>query len=110
MLLSKDAKFTITEKKTCKRREVRINKEFQKHIKDLENRLGYVDNNLRYIKVIQALKYWLEKFADLLSNNQALQREYQATYLSYFYTGCGFSFYDRVCNSILEYKYGNRPF
>ena len=57
-----------------------------KHIKDLENRLGYVDNNLRYIKVIQALKYWLEKFADLLSNNQALQREYQATYLSYFYT------------------------
>jgi len=81
-----------------------------KHIKDLESRLGYVDNNLRYIKVIQALKYWLEKFADLLSNNQALQREYQATYLSYFYTGCGFSFYDRVCNSILEYKYGNRPF
>ena len=69
-----------------------------KHIKDLENRLGHVDNNLRYIKVIQALKYWLEKFADLLSNNQALQEEYQAT------------FYDRVCNSILEYKYGNRPF
>ena len=63
-----------------------------KHIKDLENRLGYVDNNLRYIKVIQALKYWLEKFADLLSNNQALQREYQATYLSYFYTGCVFPF------------------
>ena len=81
-----------------------------KHIKDLENRLGYVDNNLRYIKVIQALKYWLEKFAELLSNIQALQREYQASYLSYFYTGCGFSFYDRVCNSILEYKYGNRPF
>ena len=26
-----------------------------KHIKDLESRLGYVDNNLRYIKVIQAL-------------------------------------------------------
>ena len=45
------------------------------HIKDLENRLGYVDNNLRYIKVIQALKYWLEKFAELLSNNQALQIE-----------------------------------
>ena len=34
MLLSNDAKFTITEKKTSKRREVRINKEFQKHIKD----------------------------------------------------------------------------
>lgn len=34
MLLSKNAKFTITEKKTSKRREVRINKGFQKHIKD----------------------------------------------------------------------------
>lgn len=34
MLLDKDAKFVITEKKTGKRREVRINKEFQKHIKD----------------------------------------------------------------------------
>ena len=29
MLLNKDARFTITEKKTSKRREVRINKEFQ---------------------------------------------------------------------------------
>lgn len=34
MLLDKDAKFVIIEKKTGKRREVRINKEFQKHIKD----------------------------------------------------------------------------
>jgi integrase len=30
MLLNKEAKFSITEKKTGKRREVRINKEFQK--------------------------------------------------------------------------------
>ena len=61
-----------------------------KHIRNLENRLGEVDNNLR--------------------NNQELQREYQAIYHRYFYTGCGFSFYDRICNSILDYKYGNRPF
>ena len=26
------------------------------HIRDLERRLGEVDNNLRYIKVVQALK------------------------------------------------------
>ena len=71
------------------------------HIRDLENRLGEVDNNLRYIKVVQALK---------LRNSQELQREYQATYHRYFYTGCGFSFYDRICNSILDYKYGNKPF
>lgn len=80
------------------------------HIRDLENRLGEVDNNLRYIKVVQALKHSLDKLDDMLRNNQELQREYQATYHSYFYTGCGFSCYDRICNSILDYKYGNRPF
>ena len=31
------------------------------HIRELETRLGEVDNNLRYIKVVQALKYSLEK-------------------------------------------------
>ena len=80
------------------------------HIRDLENRLGEVDNNLRYIKVVQALKHSLDKLDNMLRNNQELQRTYQAIYLSYFYTGCGFSFYDRVCNSILDYKYGNKPF
>ena len=34
MLLNKEAKFVLLEKKTGKRREVKINKEFQKHIKD----------------------------------------------------------------------------
>ena len=34
MLLNKEAKFVLIEKKTGKRREVKINKEFQKHIKD----------------------------------------------------------------------------
>lgn len=80
------------------------------HIRDLETRLGEVDNNLRYIKVVQALKHSLEKLDNMLKDNTSLQREYQATYLSYFYTGCGFSFYERVCNSILEYQYENRAF
>mgnify|MGYP004438869299 FL=1 len=80
------------------------------HIRELESRLGEVDNNLRYIKVVQALKHSLEKLDNILKDNTALQREYQAIYLSYFYTGCEFSFYDRVCNSILDYKYGNKPF
>lgn len=62
------------------------------HIRDLENRLGEVDNNLRYIKVVQALKHSLDKLDDMLRNNQELQREYQAIYHRYFYTGCGFSF------------------
>ena len=80
------------------------------HIRDLENRLGEIDNNLRYIKVVQALKHSLDKLDNMIKDNQELQHKYQVTYHSYFYTGCGFSFYDRVCNSILDYKYGNRPF
>lgn len=79
-------------------------------IKELETRLGEVDNNLKYIKVIQALKHSLDKLDDMLKDNTTLQKEYQAIYLSYFHTGCGFSFYDKVRNSILEYQYGNRPF
>ena len=58
------------------------------HIRELEARLGEVDNNLRYIKVVQALKHSLEKLDNMLKDNTALQREYQAIYLSYFYTGC----------------------
>ena len=46
------------------------------HIKDLENRLGYVDNNLRYIKVIQALKYWLDKFDNQLSEEERIKGEF----------------------------------
>ena len=34
MLLNKEAKFVLIEKKTGKRREVKINREFQKHIRD----------------------------------------------------------------------------
>lgn len=88
-----------------------MNKQIDKmlqHIEDLNNRLGYVDNNLRYIKVVQALKYWLDKFDSQLSDR--LHSEYAAIYESYFCSGCGFSFYERVCNSILDYNYGNRPF
>ncbi len=45
MLLYKDAKFVIIEKKTGKRREVRINKEFQKHIKDCYSALDIQNLN-----------------------------------------------------------------
>jgi len=40
--------------------------------------LGYVDNNLRYIKVIQALKYWLDKFDNQLSEEERLKGEFAA--------------------------------
>lgn len=80
------------------------------HIRELEHRLGEVDNNLKYIKVIQALKYSLDRFDDILKDNKDLQYRYHTAYVGYFYSSYGFSFYDRVCNSILDYKYGNKPF
>ena len=43
MLLNSEAKFVLIEKKTGKRREVKINKEFQKHIKDCYEAL-YIEN------------------------------------------------------------------
>ena len=46
------------------------------HIRDLERRLGEADNNLRYIKVVQALKKSLDKLYSLLLRDTALQREY----------------------------------
>ena len=79
------------------------------HIRDLEQRLNEADNNLRYIKVVQALKHSLDKLYSLLLRDTALQREYQSTYINYFYGG-SLSFYNKVCNSLLDYKYGNRPF
>ena len=43
MLLNKEAKFVLIEKKTGKRREVKINREFQKHIKDYYQALAIKD-------------------------------------------------------------------
>ena len=79
------------------------------HIRDLERRLGEVDNNLRYIKVVQALKKAMDNLYILLLDT-AMQRKYQSTYMVYFYNGGGFSHYDRICNSLIKYKNGNRPF
>ena len=80
------------------------------HIRDLERRLSEADNNLRYIKVVQALKHFLDKLYSLLLRDTAMQKKYQSTYMVYFYNDGGFSRYDRVCNSLVEYKNGNRPF
>ena len=80
------------------------------HIKNLERRLGEVDNNLRYIKVLKALKNSLDRLYGLLLIDTAFQGAYQSTYITYFYNGCGLSRYDRVCNSLLEYMNGKRPF
>lgn len=80
------------------------------HITTLQERLCCAENNIQYIKRLQALIYWLHKFDSFLDRNSRQKGEFATIYESYFCSGCGFSFYERVCNSILEYKYGNRPF
>lgn len=80
------------------------------HIDTLQARLCRCENNLQYIKRLQAIKYWLHKFDSFLNRNSSQHGEYAAICENDFHTCCRFSFYDRVCNSILEYQYGNRPF
>ena len=46
-MLLDDEKFVIIEKKTGKRREIKVNTNFQKHIADCYTALGVVDKNER---------------------------------------------------------------
>jgi hypothetical protein len=73
-----------------------------------QEKLSKAENNLQYIKGLQSLKNWLEKFENFCHFN----RQYFTCgeYLQLFTTCCGFSFYERVLNSIQEYNYGNKPF
>lgn len=81
-----------------------------KHITTLQESLSNSESNLQYIKRLQALMYWLHKFDSYLDSDNRQKGQFAAIYESYFYTGCGFSFYNRICNSITAYQYGERPF
>ena len=71
---------------------------------------GNAENNWQYIRSLNRLRAYLEKFDSLLSPDDRLNGEFSAQYEAYFYSGVGFCFYSRVLNSIQEYEYGNRPF
>lgn len=75
-----------------------------------ECKLSDSDNNLKYIKALKSLNYWLTMFSQEADKIDILKSDYGYKYESYFCTGCGFSFYERVLNSILDYQYGNKPF
>lgn len=72
------------------------------HIVELQYRLCQVENNLQYIKVTQALKRSLEKFYDLLKNDQKLMSQYQSTYIGWFYTGFGTLFMPEYATLLLN--------
>ena len=48
-----------------------MNKDIEKvveHITEMQHKLYRSENNLQYIKRLQALKYWLLRFDELLDN------------------------------------------
>ena len=71
-------------------------------IENSELKLFNADNNLRYIKALKSLYFWLLK----LDNNFPDSAYCTASFCS----TCGPSYFERVQNTILEYNYGNRPF
>ncbi|MFR2415678.1 MAG: hypothetical protein ACLS8U_00755 [Bacteroides thetaiotaomicron] len=73
-------------------------------IEHLKETICHCENNLQYIKRLQALKYWLLKLDALLDSFN------DEIYQKYFYSGKGHSFFDIVCLSITDYQYGNKPF
>lgn len=77
-------------------------------IEDANNKLMSSETNLQYIKALKSIKFWLLKLDAMAQESPTVAQSGQ--YLQMFYTGAGFSYFDRVQNSILEYSYGVKPF
>jgi hypothetical protein len=77
-------------------------------IEDANNKLMRSETNLQYIKALKSIKFWLLKLDAMAQESPTVAQSGQ--YLQMFYTGAGFSYFDRVQNSILEYNYGVKPF
>lgn len=79
-------------------------------IEELNQKLAESENNLQYITRLKALRSAYQKFDKVYHSDTDYVKEYGAEYLQLFYSGAGWSPYDRVLNSILDYEYGNKPF
>ena len=77
-------------------------------IEDANNKLMRSETNLQYIKALKSIKFWLLKLDAMAQESPTVAQSGQ--YMQMFYTGAGFSYFDRVQNSILEYSYGVKPF
>ena len=77
-------------------------KNILKNIESAETKLYQADNNLRYIKALKSLNFWLLQLSAIAPNS--------AEYVRYFFCVAGWSTFDRVQNSIIEYNYGVKPF
>ena len=75
-----------------------------------EKKLCAADNNLRFIKAVKSMFFWLNRFDSLLTDEQRRDGEFSVAYENLFFSYCGFSVYDRVVNTIIDYNNGNKPF
>lgn len=75
-----------------------------------EKKLCEADNNLRFIKAVKSMLFWLNRFDSLLTDEQRRDGEFSAIYQALFTSCCGFSTFERLQNTILDYTYGNKPF
>lgn len=72
-------------------------------VEHAEAMLSEADNNLRYITALRNLYFWMNKLH--------MMQDYLSKYDKERYFERGFvSFYDKVYNSLQDYKYGNKPF
>ena len=77
-------------------------------IEDANNKLMSSETNLQYIKALKSIKFWLLKLDAMAQESPTVAQSGQ--YLQMFYTGAGFSYFERVQISFLEYSYGVKPF
>lgn len=77
-------------------------------IETAEAKLCQAENNLQYIKALKSCLFWLIRFDAMAQKSDTIANS--AEYRVMFTTGAGWSFFDRVQNSILEYNYGVKPF
>lgn len=77
-------------------------------IKTAETKICQAENNLQYIKALKSCLFWLIRFDAMAQKSEDIANG--AEYRAMFTTGAGWSFFDRVQNSILGYNYGVKPF
>jgi len=81
-------------------------------IKDMEARLAIAETNNQYIQRLKSICSMLDKLHGLLVENNTYQGvNYRSVWDKYFSASrFGWSYYERVLNSVETYKHGYKPF
>ena len=78
-----------------------------KRVESLVVRLSASENNLQYITRLKSLALKL----DDLYGTIMYDKRYTSAFEKYFGTSSfGISYFERVCNSVMDYFHGNKPF